>query len=222
MWTKPLAGVGIFHPVEPDAASAPTIRMHGVDVPRPNYFRRHRQDRGRRPGGLGGRALGLWDRGEERGRPGTPRREGDADGVAEPRSTARPEIQPPRRRVGRVGKSQAVRTFRATQRTRSPCAGWPSRCPPFSRRRRPPRGQRAGDHQDNPAPDLHGVIGKALIEAAQQRDVDGGGWDTVLPMRIQQHAQQLPVQVVHHFVFFNADARCADRAIPAPGSRYRP
>jgi len=45
------------------------------------------------------------------------------------------------------------------------------------------------------------VIGKALIEAAQQRDVDGG-WDTVLPMRIQQHAQQLPVQVVHHFVFF--------------------
>jgi len=36
------------------------------------------------------------------------------------------------------------------------------------------------------------VIGKALMEAAQQRDVDGG-WDTVLPMRIQQHAQQLPV-----------------------------
>src|SRR5215217_1646889 len=83
--------------------------------------------------------------------------------------------------VQRVGKSRAVRTFRATQRTRSPCAGWPSRCPPFSRRRRPHRGQRAGDHEDNPAPDLHGVIGKALIEAAQQRDVDGG-WDTVLPM----------------------------------------
>jgi hypothetical protein len=70
-------------------------------------------------------------------------------------------------------------TFRATQRTRSPCAGWPSRCPPFSRRRRHPRGQRAGDHEDNPAPDLHGVIGKALIAAAQQRDVDGGS-DTVL------------------------------------------
>jgi len=34
--------------------------------------------------------------------------------------------------VQRVGKSRAVRTFRATQRTRSPCAGWPSRCPPFS------------------------------------------------------------------------------------------
>jgi hypothetical protein len=44
MWTKPLAGAGIFHPVEPDAASAPTIGMHGVDVPRPNNFRRHRQD----------------------------------------------------------------------------------------------------------------------------------------------------------------------------------
>jgi hypothetical protein len=91
--------------------------------------------------------------------------------------------------------------FRAAQRTRSPCAGWPSRCPPFSGRRRPPRGQRAGDHEDNPAPDLHGVIGKALLEAAQQRDVDGG-WDTVLPMRIQQHAQQLLVQVVHRVVFF--------------------
>ena len=71
MWTKPLAGAGIFHPVEPDAASAPTIGMHGVDVPRPTNFRRHRRDT-RRPGGLGGRALGLWDRGEERGRPGTP------------------------------------------------------------------------------------------------------------------------------------------------------
>jgi hypothetical protein len=86
MWTKPLAGAGIFHPVEPDAASAPTIGMHGVDVPRPNNFRRHRQD-SRRPGGLGGRALGLWDRGEERGPPATPRWEGDADGVAEPYST---------------------------------------------------------------------------------------------------------------------------------------
>src|SRR6185295_11820141 len=32
-----------FHPVEPDAASAPTIGLHGVDVPRPNPFRRHRQ-----------------------------------------------------------------------------------------------------------------------------------------------------------------------------------
>jgi hypothetical protein len=91
----------MFHPVEPDAASAPTIGMHGVDVPCPNNFRRHRQDQGRRPAGLGGRALGLWDRGEERGRPGTPWREGDAGGVAEPRSTARPEIQPPRRRVQR-------------------------------------------------------------------------------------------------------------------------
>ena len=100
-----------------------------------------------------------------------------------------------------VGKYRAVRTFRAAQRTRSPCAGWPSRCPPFSGRRRPHRGQRAGDHEDNPGPDLDGVIGKALIEAAQQRDVDGG-WDTVLAMRSQQHAQQLPVQVVHHFVFF--------------------
>jgi hypothetical protein len=33
MWTKPLAGAGIFHPVEPDAASAPTIGMHGVGQP---------------------------------------------------------------------------------------------------------------------------------------------------------------------------------------------
>ena len=33
-----------FHPVEPDAASAPTIGMHGVDVPRPNNFRQRRQD----------------------------------------------------------------------------------------------------------------------------------------------------------------------------------
>jgi hypothetical protein len=48
MWTKPLAGAGIFHPLEPDAASAPTIGMHGVDVPRPNNFRRHRQ--GQSPG----------------------------------------------------------------------------------------------------------------------------------------------------------------------------
>jgi hypothetical protein len=86
MWTKPLAGAGIFHPVEPDAASAPTIGMHGVDVPRPNNFRRHRQDQSPARG-LGGPALGLWDRGEERGPPGTPRREGDADGVAEPCST---------------------------------------------------------------------------------------------------------------------------------------
>src|SRR3954453_11876611 len=81
-----LAGAGIFHPVEPDAASAPTIGMHGVDVPRPNNFRRHRQDQSPARG-LGGPALGLWDRGEERGPPGTPRREGDADGVAEPCST---------------------------------------------------------------------------------------------------------------------------------------
>ena len=83
MWTKPPAGAGIFHPVEPDAASAPTMGMHGVVVPRPTTFAD--TDRtSRRPGGLGGRALGLWDRGEERGPPGTPRREGDADGVAEP------------------------------------------------------------------------------------------------------------------------------------------
>src|SRR3954469_3821476 len=81
-----LAGAGIFHPVEPDAASAPTIGMHGVDVPRPNNFRRHRQDQSPARG-LGGPALGLWDRGEERGPPGTPRREGDADGVAERCST---------------------------------------------------------------------------------------------------------------------------------------
>ena len=59
MWTKPLAGAGIFHPVEPDAASAPTIGMHGVDVPRPNNFRRHRQDQSLARG-LGGRALGPF------------------------------------------------------------------------------------------------------------------------------------------------------------------
>src|SRR6185312_11882805 len=52
MWTKPLAGAGMFHPVEPDAASAPTIGMHGVDVPRPNNFRRHRQDQSPARGGL--------------------------------------------------------------------------------------------------------------------------------------------------------------------------
>lgn len=76
----------MFHPVEPDAASAPTMGMHGVDVPCPNNFRRHRQDQSPAPG-LGRRALGLWDGGEERDRPGTRRQEGDADGVAEPCST---------------------------------------------------------------------------------------------------------------------------------------
>ena len=65
MWTKPLAGAGIFHPVEPDAASAPTIGMHGVDVPRPNNFRRHRQDQSpgqqRRLRGLSARPV-RWRR----------------------------------------------------------------------------------------------------------------------------------------------------------------
>ena len=45
------AGAGIFHPVEPDAASAPTIGMHGVDVSRPNNFRRHQHDQGPGPRG---------------------------------------------------------------------------------------------------------------------------------------------------------------------------
>jgi hypothetical protein len=53
------ARAGIFHPVEADSASASTIRVHGVDVPRPN-FRRNRQDQVGGPG-AGRLRLGPWD-----------------------------------------------------------------------------------------------------------------------------------------------------------------
>src|SRR4029077_13048402 len=67
-----------------------------VDVSRPTAFAD--TDRTSRwPRGLGGRALGLWERGEQRGRADTPRREGDVDGVAEPCSSR------PGRRSNRPG-----------------------------------------------------------------------------------------------------------------------
>jgi len=76
-----------FHPVEPDAASAPTIGMHGVDVPRPNNFRRHRQDQSpgqqRRLRGLSARPV-RWRRSHAGGavsddeRIGKPERGGDS------------------------------------------------------------------------------------------------------------------------------------------------
>jgi hypothetical protein len=38
MWTKSWLGQGFSHPVEPDVASALTIRMHKVVFPRLTHF----------------------------------------------------------------------------------------------------------------------------------------------------------------------------------------
>src|SRR4051794_33998927 len=54
MWTKPLAGAGISIQSSPTPRRAPTIGLHGVDVPRPNNLRRHRQDQSPAPGGTPG------------------------------------------------------------------------------------------------------------------------------------------------------------------------
>ena len=48
-------------------------------------------------------------------------------------------------------------------------------------------GELAGDLEDDAAGDLDGVVGEPLVEAAQQRHVDGGG-DAVLPLPVHQHA----------------------------------
>ena len=57
-----LARAGIFHPVEPDVASALTIRMHKVVFPRLTHFSPRATRAGSSSRGLGGRApriLGL-------------------------------------------------------------------------------------------------------------------------------------------------------------------
>ncbi len=52
--------------------------------------------------------------------------------------------------------------------------------------------QNAGDHEDDAAADFHGVVGEALVKAAQQRRFDTGG-DAVRPFSIYQHTEQMPI-----------------------------
>lgn len=56
------------------------------------------------------------------------------------------------------------------------------------------------------AADLDGVVGESLIEAAEQRGVDGGG-HAVLPLGIHQQADQAPVQLVQVAPFIVSPAR---------------
>ena len=50
----------------------------------------------------------------------------------------------------------------------------------------------AGDHVDDPVRERDGVIGVALVEAADQRDVDGRA-DAVGPGRVEEHGEQVAV-----------------------------
>src|SRR6478609_10378188 len=54
----------------------------------------------------------------------------------------------------------------------------------------------AGGLEDDPAPDLDGVVGEPFVVAAKQGHVDRGG-DTVFPLPVHQHRKQVPVQIVH-------------------------
>ena len=56
-----------------------------------------------------------------------------------------------------------------------------------------------GHLEDHPPGDLHGVIGEALVEPAEQRHIDGCG-DTVLPLLVHHHAEQVAVQIIHRVV----------------------
>src|SRR5947208_15793896 len=53
-----------------------------------------------------------------------------------------------------------------------------------------------GGLEDDPTPDLDGVIGEPFVVAAQQRHVDRSG-NAVLPLPVHQHGEQVPMQVVH-------------------------
>ena len=66
-----------------------------------------------------------------------------------------------------------------------------------------------------PARDLDGVVGEALVEAAQQRHVDRRG-HAVLPLAVHHHAEQMTVQVIHRVVFFLD----AGRALGVLGEQY--
>jgi hypothetical protein len=63
------------------------------------------------------------------------------------------------------------------------------------------QGECAGRLEDNPPADLDGVVGEALVKAAEQRHIDSGG-DPVLPLAIHKHGEQLPVQIIHRVVLF--------------------
>src|SRR5690349_15622954 len=53
-----------------------------------------------------------------------------------------------------------------------------------------------GGLEDDPAPDLDGVVGESFVVPAQQSHVDGR-CHSVMPFPIHQHGEQMPVQVVH-------------------------
>ena len=57
----------------------------------------------------------------------------------------------------------------------------------------------AGDEEEHPAAGVDGVVGVALVEAAEQRAVDRG-LDAVAPGRAEQHHEQPLVQLVHRVV----------------------
>lgn len=62
MWTKSWLGQGFSHPVEPDVASALTIRMHKVVFPRLTHFSpKGDPGWGHRPAGWAVAPLGSWD-----------------------------------------------------------------------------------------------------------------------------------------------------------------
>ena len=58
----------------------------------------------------------------------------------------------------------------------------------------------AGDQEDDPAGNRHGVVGEALVEPPEQRD-DRPRLDSVRPVGRHQGREHLLVQVVHQVVF---------------------
>src|SRR5437762_834065 len=58
----------------------------------------------------------------------------------------------------------------------------------------------AGDHEDHPLRDRHRVVGVALVEAAEEGDVDRRG-HAVRPFAVHDDREQVAVDVVHLIVF---------------------
>ena len=60
-------------------------------------------------------------------------------------------------------------------------------------------GAMAGGLEDDSAAHFDGVVGEALVEAAQQGDIDGSS-DAVFPFVVHEHCEQVPVKVIHRVV----------------------
>ena len=53
-----------------------------------------------------------------------------------------------------------------------------------------------GDLKDDARTYLYGVVGEPLVIAAKERDVDGR-CDSVFPLRVHEHGEEMAVEVVH-------------------------